>query len=214
VTSPGERLYAVACVGMFVFGMILGLPGTVLGQPETVAQFGLSLADRGLLIATLFAGLLVGSLLSGPLVDSIGQRLALVVSSSLVAVALPLLAMASNAAVASTVIFALGAAAASINTASNAISSELFPHERARRMNGIAIMVGLGGLAMPTATVLASELVTWEPSSSVVGCSQRLWRFWGSDPLTSLDSRGLTPLGRSLHFGNSRGNPSSRGFSC
>jgi DHA1 family bicyclomycin/chloramphenicol resistance-like MFS transporter len=146
---------------MFVFGMILGLPGTVLGQPETVAQFGLSLADRGLLIATLFAGLLVGSLLSGPLVDSIGQRLALVVSSSLVAVALPLLAMASKAAVASSVIFAVGAAAASINTASNAISSELFPHERARRMNGIAIMVGLGGLAMPTATVLASELVTW-----------------------------------------------------
>jgi DHA1 family bicyclomycin/chloramphenicol resistance-like MFS transporter len=146
---------------MVVFGMILGLPGTVLGQPEAVAQFGLSLADRGLLIATLFAGLLVGSLLSGPLVDSIGQRLALVVSSSLVALALPLLAMASNAAVASSVIFALGAAAASINTASNAISSELFPRERARRMNGIAIMVGLGGLAMPTATVLASGLVTW-----------------------------------------------------
>jgi len=161
VTDPGERLYAVACAGMFVFGMMLGLPGTVLGQSETVAQFGLTLADRGLLIATLFAGLLVGSFLSGALVDSLGQRLALVVSSLLVAVALPLLASASNAAVASSVLFALGAAAASINTASNAISSELFPDERARRMNGIAIMVGLGGLTMPTATVLASELVTW-----------------------------------------------------
>ena len=161
MTDPGERLYAVACAGMFVFGMMLGLPGTVLGQSETVAQFGLTLADRGLLIATLFAGLLVGSFLSGALVDSLGQRLALVVSSLLVAVALPLLASASNAAVASSVLFALGAAAASINTASNAISSELFPDERARRMNGIAIMVGLGGLTMPTATVLASELVTW-----------------------------------------------------
>lgn len=161
MTDPGERLYAVACAGMFVFGMMLGLPGTVLGQSETVAQFGLTLADRGLLIATLFAGLLVGSFLSGALVDSLGQRLALVVSSLLVAVALPLLASASNAAVASSVLFALGAAAASINTASNAISSELFPDARARRMNGIAIMVGLGGLTMPTATVLASELVTW-----------------------------------------------------
>ena len=161
MTDPGERLYAVACAGMFVFGMMLGLPGTVLGQSETVAQFGLTLADRGLLIATLFAGLLVGSFLSGALVDSLGQRLALVVSSLLVAVALPLLASASNAAVASSVLFALGAAAASINTASNAISSELFPDQRARRMNGIAIMVGLGGLTMPTATVLASELVTW-----------------------------------------------------
>src|SRR5262245_46792002 len=149
LTSPRERLYAVACAGMFVFGMILGLPGTVLGQPDTVTQFGLTLADRGVLIATLFAGLLIGSLLSGPLVDALGQRLALVLSSALVALCLPLVAMASNAAVAESALFALGVASASINTASNAFSSELFPDERGRRMNGIAIMVGLGGLAMP-----------------------------------------------------------------
>jgi len=159
--SPRERLYAVACAGMFVFGMILGLPGTVLGQSETVAQFGLTLADRGLLISTMFAGLLIGSLLSGPLVYTMGQRAALVVSSSLVALCLPLLAFASNAIVAASALLALGTASASINTASNAISSELFSDERARRMNGIAIMVGLGGLAMPTATVLAEELVSW-----------------------------------------------------
>ena len=131
---------------MFVFGMILGLPGTVLGQSETVEQFGLTLADRGLLISTLFAGLLVGSLLSGPLVDRMGQRAALVVSLSLVAVCLPLLAMAAGATVAASALLLLGLASASTNTASNALSSELFPHERGRRMNGIALMVGLGGL--------------------------------------------------------------------
>jgi fucose permease len=161
VTSPRERLYAVACAGMFAFGMILGLPGTVLGQPDTVAQFGLTLADRGFLISTLFAGLLFGSLLSGPVVDALGQRAALILSSSFVALCLPLFALASNAAVAAAALFALGLASASINTASNALSSELFPEQRGRRMNGIAIMVGLGGLAMPTATVLASNLVSW-----------------------------------------------------
>ncbi len=146
---------------MFAFGMILGLPGTVLGQPETVEQFGLTIADRGLLISTLFAGLLIGSLLSGPLVDAIGQRAALILSSSLMAICLPLFAMATTGAVAASALFALGLSSASINTASNALSSQLFPDERGRRMNGIAIMVGLGGLAMPTATVLASELVSW-----------------------------------------------------
>jgi fucose permease len=146
---------------MFVFGMILGLPGTVLGQPEAVQQFGLTLADRGLLISTLFAGLLFGSFTSGPLVDATGQRLALMLSSSLVAASLPLFAMARNAAVAAATLFAVGLASAAINTASNALSSELFPEERGRRMNVIAIMVGLGGLAMPAATVLASEFVSW-----------------------------------------------------
>lgn len=195
MTDPGERLYAVACAGMFVFGMMLGLPGTVLGQPETVAQFGLTLADRGLLIATLFAGLLVGSFLSGALVDSLGQRLALVVSSLLVAVALPLLASASNAAVASSVLFALGAAAASINTASNAISSELFPEERARRMNGIAIMVGLGGLTMPTATVLASELVSWRAVVVGGGVLSAVVAILGVRPLDIPRLKGSDPTG-------------------
>jgi hypothetical protein len=46
-TGARERLYAVACAAMFVFGIILGLPGTVLGLPEVAAQFQLTLADRG-----------------------------------------------------------------------------------------------------------------------------------------------------------------------
>jgi len=146
---------------MFVFGMILGLPGTVLGQPETVQQFGLTLADRGLLISTLFTGLLFGSLLSGPFVDALGQRASLVVSSALAALCLPLFATATSGVLAAAALFALGLASASLNTASNALSSELFPDERGRRMNGIALMVGLGGIAMPTATVLASHLVSW-----------------------------------------------------
>jgi MFS family permease len=146
---------------MFVFGMILGLPGTVLGQPETVEQFGLTLADRGLLISTLFTGLLFGSLLSGVVVDALGQRASLIVSSALAALCLPLFATATSGLLAASALFALGLASASINTASNALSSELFPDERGRRMNGIAIMVGLGGIAMPTATVLASHLVSW-----------------------------------------------------
>jgi DHA1 family bicyclomycin/chloramphenicol resistance-like MFS transporter len=161
VSALRERLFAVSCGGMFVFGMILGLPGTVLGLPETVQQFGLTLADRGLLIATLFAGLLLGSLLSGPLVDALGQRAALLVSSALVALCLPLFALATSFLVASSALIALGLASASINTASNALSSELFPGERGRRMNMIAVMVGLGGLTMPTATVLASASVSW-----------------------------------------------------
>ena len=161
MTSSRERLYAVSCAAMFVFGMILGLPGTVLGQPETVTQFGLTMADRGWLIAALFFGLLLGSLASGPFVDAIGHRAALAASSGLAAVCLPLLAVAGTAVLAASALAAIGLASASVNTASNALSSELFPAERARRMNGIGIMVGLGGLFVPTATVLASSLVSW-----------------------------------------------------
>ena len=156
-----ERLYALACVAMFVFGIILGLPGTVLGRPEVAAQFGLTLADRGALISTLFIGLLLGSIASGPLVDRLGQRVALGCSAGLVAIGLPLFAQASNVVLAAAALTAIGIASAGMNTASNALSSELFPEERGRRMNCIAIVVGLGGLAMPTATALAAGLLSW-----------------------------------------------------
>src|SRR5262245_39761033 len=195
LTSPRERLYAVACAGMFVFGMILGLPGTVLGQPDTVAQFGLTLADRGLLISTMFAGLLIGSLLSGPLVDTMGQRVALVVSSALVALFRPLLAFAASGIVAASALLALGVASASINTASNAISSELFADERARRMNGIAIMVGLGGLAMPTATVLAEELVSWRGVIVGGGVLSAVVAILGVRPVDITMLKGSDPTG-------------------
>jgi fucose permease len=146
---------------MFVFGLILGLPGTVLGLAEVAVQFQLTLADRGTLISTLFVGLLLGSVASGPLVDAAGQRASLAISAALVALCLPLLAAATSFALAAAAMGALGLAAAGMNTAANALSSDLFPHERGRRMNGIALVVGFGGLAMPLATALGAGTISW-----------------------------------------------------
>lgn len=141
---------------MFVFGIVLGLPGTVLAQPDVVARFGLTLADRGALIAALFVGLLIGSFVSGPVVDAVGHRASLAWSAVLVAACFPVLIVASNMGVAAVSLAAIGLASAGINTASNTLSSDLFPRERARRMNGIAIAVGCGGLAMPAMAAFVS----------------------------------------------------------
>jgi DHA1 family bicyclomycin/chloramphenicol resistance-like MFS transporter len=156
-----DRLFAVACASMLVYGVVLGLPGTVLGLPETAAELGLTLTSRGSLISALFLGLLVGSLLSGPLVDTLGYRASLALSSGLVALAMPLLAMTRTPLLAGAAIVALGVASAGMNTASNALSSDLFPGERATRMNRLAILVGIGGVMMPVTTVVSSVVVSW-----------------------------------------------------
>jgi len=146
---------------MLVYGIVLSLPGTVLGLPETAAELGLTLTSRGSLISALFVGLLLGSLLSGPIVDALGYRASLALSSGLVAVAMPLLAVMRTPLLAGVTIVALGVAAAGMNTASNALSSDLFPGERAIRMNRLAILVGIGGVMMPVTTVVASVAVSW-----------------------------------------------------
>jgi fucose permease len=104
---------------------------------------------------------LVGSLLSGPLVDALGYRASLALSSGLVALAMPLLALTRTPLLAGTAIAALGFASAGMNTASNALSSDLFPGDRARRMNRLAILVGIGGVMMPVTTVLSAVVVSW-----------------------------------------------------
>jgi fucose permease len=146
---------------MLVYGIVLSLPGTVLGLPETAAELGLTLTSRGSLISALFLGLLVGSLLSGPVVNALGYRGSLAVSSGLVAVALPLLAVTRTPLFAGAAIVALGVASAGMNTASNALSSDLFPGERAKRMNRLAILVGIGGTLMPVTIVVSSVIVSW-----------------------------------------------------
>jgi MFS family permease len=147
---------------MFLFGIVLSLPGTVLGLPELADALGLSLAQRGTLISTLFAGLLVGSFTSGPLVDALGQRAALLLCTALTGVSLPLLGTADASSPRLPRSPRWGLVAAGVNTtAANALSSELFPAERGRRMNGIAVMVGLGGLTMPAVTALTSGSVSW-----------------------------------------------------
>lgn len=146
---------------MLVYGIVLSLPGTVLGLPETAAELGLTLTSRGSLISALFIGLLVGSLLSGPIVNALGYRASLAMSSGLVAVAMPLLAVMRTPLLAGMTIVALGIASAGMNTASNALSSDLFPGQRATRMNRLAILVGIGGVMMPVTTVVSSVVVSW-----------------------------------------------------
>src|SRR5262245_34191570 len=146
---------------MLVYGIVLGLPGTVLGLPETATELGLTLTSRGSLISALFVGLLVGCLLTGPLVDAIGYRASLALSSALVALAMPLLAVTRTPLLAGVAIVALGIASAGMNTASNALSSDLFPGERATRMNRLAVLVGIGGVMMPVTTVVSSVVVSW-----------------------------------------------------
>jgi DHA1 family bicyclomycin/chloramphenicol resistance-like MFS transporter len=146
---------------MLVYGIVLGLPGTVLGLPETAAELGLTLTSRGSLISALFVGLLAGSLLSGPLVNAIGYRASLALSSGLVALAMPMIALTRTPLLAGAAIVALGLASAGMNTASNALSSELFPGQRAVRMNRLAVLVGIGGVMMPVTTVASSVVVSW-----------------------------------------------------
>jgi MFS family permease len=147
---------------MFVFGIVLGLPGAVLGLPEVVERLGLSLTVRGTLISTMFLGLFVGSAVSGPLVDRFGHRRSLAVSAAAVAICLAAFGLARSATGAAIALSALGACSAGINTAGNALVSDGFPDARGARMNTISIAVGSGGLLLAIGAAFSAGSLPWQ----------------------------------------------------
>ncbi|MDH3245882.1 MAG: hypothetical protein OEM26_14775, partial [Saprospiraceae bacterium] len=62
-----HKVFAAACVGMLLFGIVLISLGSIL--PELLNRFGLSEIQAGTLAAILPAGILLGSLVFGPIVD-------------------------------------------------------------------------------------------------------------------------------------------------
>jgi fucose permease len=146
---------------MLVFGMILALPATVIGLPEFTGRFQLTLAARGTFIAALFSGLLVGSILSGAVVDRAGYRRAIAGSTAAIALLLPVFALADTFGLALGALCGVGLSSATLNTAANALSSDLFPEERGRRMTLLAMAFSVGGLLLPTAIAAAAHLVSW-----------------------------------------------------
>jgi FHS family glucose/mannose:H+ symporter-like MFS transporter len=81
-------LFAAACGGLFLFGIVLALLGTLFGLPEMRARLHVDLAQQGNLFLVLYSGVLAASLVAGPLIDRAGNKLVLVVSALLVTAAL------------------------------------------------------------------------------------------------------------------------------
>jgi fucose permease len=74
---------------------------------------------------------------------------------------LPVFAIASSYRTAVASLVGLGLASAPLNTAANALASELFPGERGRRMTMLAMAFSSGGLLMPAVTAAASARFSW-----------------------------------------------------
>src|SRR4051812_40100222 len=89
-----NRVFAAACLGMLLFGVVFLSLGSVVNLLQ--AKFNLNNNSIGTLTALLPLGMLAGSLIFGPVVDRYGYKLLLIVSALLVMAALEGLAFARS----------------------------------------------------------------------------------------------------------------------
>src|SRR2546428_12767567 len=77
-------MFLAACAGIFLFGIVLALLGTLFGLPEVRARLRVNLGQQGDLFLILYFGVFLPSLVAGPLIVRHGNKLVLMVSALLV----------------------------------------------------------------------------------------------------------------------------------
>jgi fucose permease len=140
-------LILAAVLGVFVYGMIAAMLGTIL--PELSKRFALSPKQNGNLALTQAIGLMIGSFGVGPLMDIQGKKVGMLLSLALVALALLLLRRASGYSSAMAAMLLLGLGGGVLVTAANSLPGDIDPINPASLNNRMNIFFGLGGLVTP-----------------------------------------------------------------
>jgi fucose permease len=108
----------------------------------------------------LYVGLLISTPLSGPVIDAAGNKVVLVTSSALVALALAGFMFAGSYAEGIAASLLLGIGGGGLNISTNALTSDLYADERGSMLNLLGMFFGVGALFIPLLTATVSRRFT------------------------------------------------------
>jgi MFS transporter, FHS family, glucose/mannose:H+ symporter len=148
-------VFAAACMGMLIFGIVLTALGSVL--PSIIERFGMGRANAGSLFTLMSGGILVGSLLFGPVVDRHGYKGLLMAGIALVMIGLQGIAFAPSVAVLAGAVLLIGLGGGVINGATNALVADISAGGRSAGLSLLGVFFGIGAFGVPFALGLMLE---------------------------------------------------------
>ncbi|MEW6510838.1 MAG: MFS transporter [Bacteroidota bacterium] len=153
-TYNRSLVFAGACTGMFLFGIVMISLGSLL--PVLTGKFALDPVAAGSLAILLPFGILAGSLVFGPVVDRYGYRALLALCTLLIALGLIGIALASEYGFLQASIVLIGLGGGILNGATNALVSDISADGRGARLSLLGVFFGIGALGMPAILGLLS----------------------------------------------------------
>ena len=148
-------VFAAACLGMLLFGIVFLSLGSVNNM--LAERFHLDDNGIGTLTFLLPFGILAGSLIFGPVVDRFGYKWMLIICSLLVMLGLEGLAFAGSERAVQLFVFLIGFGGGVLNGATNALVADLSEGERGARLSLLGVFFGSGALGMPSVLALLSK---------------------------------------------------------
>jgi len=162
-----RRVFAAACGGMFLFGIVMISLGSLL--PALTSKFALSEVAAGSLASLLPFGILAGSLVFGPVVDRYGYKMLLVVCTLLVFLSLEGIAFTQAFLLLQASVFVIGFGGGVLNGATNALVADISANGRSAGLSLLGVFFGIGALGMPAVLGLLSRTVTRETTIAGIG---------------------------------------------
>jgi len=160
-------VFAAACIGMLLFGMVFLSLGAVLTFiKETYSLDDLS---AGSLTALLPFGILLGSLVFGPSVDRYGYKIVLIISSVLIALAFEMIAYSSSFTLLQGAFFLIGIGGGVINGATNALVSDITSEDKGANLSFLGVFFGIGAMGMPALIGSLSGIISYATIIAAVG---------------------------------------------
>jgi MFS transporter, FHS family, glucose/mannose:H+ symporter len=169
-------LFAGAATGIFVFGIVMAVLGTLFGLPEMRTRLQIDLAQQGNLFLLLYVGILLATLVAGPAIDVIGNKLILTGSATLVAAGMLGFACAHSYATSAVPALLLGCGGGGLNTSTNALISDLYHERRGPMLNVLGIFYGIGALCIPLLAATIAAFFSVKPqlmccAALALGCA-------------------------------------------
>jgi MFS transporter, FHS family, glucose/mannose:H+ symporter len=167
--APYDRrlVFASACLGMLVFGIMLTTLGAVL--PSLIERFGIDKAEAGSLFFLLSMGILAGSVVFGPLADRYGFKVLLIASAALILVGLEGIAFAPSFGWLRPSILLIGFAGGVINGGTNALVADITEEGKTAGLSLLGVFFGLGAVGVPFTLALLLDAFTYTQLIAVLG---------------------------------------------
>jgi fucose permease len=151
-----HRVFAVACLGMLAFGIVLTTLGALL--PDLVIQHDVSMAQAGSLFLLMTFGILAGSLVFGPIVDRRGYRGMMLFALGAIVLGLEAIAFAPSFAWLRVAVVVIGFGGGIVNGGANALVADISTDQRGARLALLGVFFGIGAAGMPFALWMLNDM--------------------------------------------------------
>lgn len=140
-------MFALSCLGMLTFGIVLTVLGASL--PTIITSFGIDKAEAGALFLLLSFTILIGSVVFGPFVDRRGYKGIMVFALAAIFAGLETLAFARTLGGLQQGIVLIGVGGGIVNGATNALVADISAEAKGARLSLLGVFFGIGAAGVP-----------------------------------------------------------------